>query len=398
MGLFCANFHFRTTDDKALAAALGHRKVTRCRISAAKNGWTSLYEERASQQDDDRIRDLATGLSKDLHVPCVAFLVHDSDFACYWLVDDGKLLDEFNSCPGYFDDDDDGSPNPSGGQTDLLLPYCRTGVQEKDLEALLREETTFAESVIEGLADALGIDRNRALDNYRGKAKPDDDDESDDEDDNPKGGPNVSPSGLAGRFAQMLGITQGSAAADPKVTALVEAAANDDTENIARLLADGVDINAEAPAQLPGRQSAAELQKLFPGGAPKVPMTPLLAAIANKRRHATEQLLDAGADPNRVHALYGSAVHATIAAGEPELLELIIARGGNLNAVNARGQTPLQILAASRATLERLAQAKEMMKSMGVKLPGLADKMATVKLPTEGWDACEQLLKARNAR
>ena len=399
MGLFCANFHFRTTDDKALSAALARRKITKCRVSAAKNGWTSLYEERASQQDDDRIRELATGLSKDLHVPCIAFLVHDSDFACYWLVDDGKLLDEFNSCPDYFDDDDDGSANPSGGQTDVLLPYCRPGVEEKQLEALLREESLFAESVIDRLADALGIDRERALDNYRagGPAPSDDDDESDDDDDSPRGGPTVSPSALADRFAKMYGIKQDTTAADPKLAALVEAAADDDTESIARLLAEGVDIDAEAPGRLPGRHSASELEQVFPGGAPKVPMTPLLAAVANKRRRATEQLLDAGADPNRVHVLFGTAVHAATSAGEAELLELLIARGGDLNALNAKGMTPLQILAASRATLERLAQAKEMMKSMGVKLPGLANKMA-VQLPTEGWEACERLLKARNAR
>jgi Ankyrin repeats (3 copies) len=398
MGLFCANFHFRMTDDKALSAALARRKVTQCRVSAAKNGWTSLYEERASQQDDDRIRELATNLSKDLRVPCVAFLVHDSDFACYWLVDDGKLLDEFNSCPGYFDDDDDGSANPSGGQTDVLLPYCRPGVEEKQLEALLREETLFAESVIEGLADALGIDRERALDNYRGSSAPGDDDDSDDDDDGPRGGPNVSPAALADRFAKMYGIKQDSTAADPKAAALVEAAADDDTESIARLLAEGVDIDAEAPGRLPGRHSASEMAQLFPGGAPKVPMTPLLAAVANKRRRATEQLLDAGADPNRVHSLFGTAVHTATGAGEAELLELLLARGGDLNALNAKGMTPLQILAASRATLEKVAQAREMMKSMGVKLPGLADKVANIELPKEGWEACERLLKARNAR
>ena len=43
MGLFCANFHFRTDDDKALTAALKRRKVTAHRILPAKKGWTTLY-------------------------------------------------------------------------------------------------------------------------------------------------------------------------------------------------------------------------------------------------------------------------------------------------------------------------------------------------------------------
>ena len=68
MGLFCVNFHFRTTDDKALTEAVNRRGVTRYRIVPAKNGWTALYEEMASDQDDSRIRDLAGGLSEDLHV------------------------------------------------------------------------------------------------------------------------------------------------------------------------------------------------------------------------------------------------------------------------------------------------------------------------------------------
>src|SRR5579872_7298534 len=129
MGLFCVNLHFRSTDDKALAAALDRRGVQRYRVVPAKNGWTSLYEERTSQQDERWIRDLAGKLSHDLHVAAVAFLVHDSDIACYWLFDDGRLLDEYNSCPDYFDAGGRGS-GPSGGQTDILIRYCQPGIRE----------------------------------------------------------------------------------------------------------------------------------------------------------------------------------------------------------------------------------------------------------------------------
>ena len=69
-----------------------------------------------------------------------------------------------------------------------------------------------------------------------------------------------------------------------------------------------------------------------------------------------------------------------------------------MNAPNARAQTPLEIVAASRATLDSLAQAQTLMKSMGMNVPGPADQLSDVALPTEGWDACERLLKARGAR
>jgi len=402
MGLFCVNLHFRTTDDKALSASLDRRKVDRYRVVSAKNGWTSLFEEQASQQDDSRIRDLARGLSEDLHVAAIAFMVHDSDIACYWLYENGQLLDEYNSCPNYFDDDDDGPPSPSGGRTDVLLRYCRTGVHEDELAATLRGESLFAENVIDALAQALGIARERALADYRDGGQASDGAEgSDDEGDDDSGDPQVSPrgKGLTDQLAKMLGFGQQATAVDPQALALVQAAASDDSDEIARLLAAGVPVDAEAPAPLPGGQPMAGLGQLFPGGVPKIAMTPLLAAIVNKRRRATERLLDGGADPNRMHGLFGTPVHAATGIGEVELLQLLIDRGGNVNARDGKGQTPLQVVANGRATRDRLAQTQAMMKSMGVKLPpGLADKLRNVVLPTAGWEACERLLKAQAAR
>jgi len=407
MGLFCVNLHFRATDDKALSAALNRRRITRYRVVPLKSGWTSLYEERASQQDDGRIRELAGGLSQDLHVAAIAFLVHDSDVACYWLFDNGRLLDEYNSCPDYFDADapDEGPTSPSGGRPDVLLRYCRTGVRQDELEAILAGETAFAESVIERLAEALGIDRDRALADYRdvpGGDGPGGIDGSDDDSDGDDqgGGPNLLPlrTGLAGRLAEMLGSDPHSACADPQAMALVQAAARDDTEEIDRLLAEGVAIDAEATSPLPGGQALAGLGQLLPGGLPKIAMTPLLAAIVNKRRRAAERLLDRGADPNRVHPLFGTPVHAATGAGEVEILQLLIDRGADVSPRNRQGQTPLQVAAHSRTTRERLVQAQAMMKSMGMKLPGLIDKLSDVPLPTEGWDACERLLKAQGAR
>lgn len=404
MGLFCVNLHFRTADDKALSAALGQRGVTGYRILPAKTGWVSLYEEQASQQDDERIRELGGGLSQDLHIAAVAFMVHDSDMACYWLFDNGQLRDAYNSCPDYFDADATGAGR-SGGRTDVLLAYCRTGVQEEELAAIFAEKPVFAESIIERLAQALGIDTERALGDYRDISGGDetggmDEGEDDDDDDDPGGGPNLAAprKGLGARLAGMFGADSRSASADPQVAALVQAATQDNTDVIDRLLAEGVAIDAEAPAPLPGGQPMAGLGQLFPGGPPTVAMTPLLAAAAHKQRRAVVRLLDGGADPNRVHPLFGTPVHAATGAGDMELLQLLIDRGGDVNARNAQGQTPLQVVAAGRANLDRLTQAQAMMKAMGVKLPDVLDQLAKTAMPTEGWNACERLLKAHGAR
>ncbi|MBI3863514.1 MAG: hypothetical protein HY290_16610 [Planctomycetia bacterium] len=411
MGLFCVNLHFRTCDHGALAEALDRGKVSQRRITSAKNGWVSLYEERASQQDDEWIRELALDLSRDLRVAAIAFMVHDSDIACYWLVDNGRLIDEYNSCPDYFEADSATDiSGPSGGRADLLLPYCRTGVREGEIAAILGKETLFAEEIIERLAQALGIAPERALTDYGDGAEgegPDggggfgggDDDEGDDFDDDGDGGPGVSPlqARLAGQVAKMFGAAVGPPSADPGATALVQAAADDDGDEIDRLLADGVAIETEAPAPVPGQETLAGVG-VFGPTLPKIPMTPLLAAVANKRQQAAERLLKRGADPNHTHPLFGSPVHAATGAGEVRVLELLINHGGDVNARDARGQTPLQVIAAGRATTDRLAQVQAMMKTMGMQVPGMAGQLTSMKLPTEGWNDCEQLLKAHGAR
>ena len=319
MGLFCVNFHFRSSDDKAIAKALDRRGVTESHVLPAKRGWTSLYEARASDQDENRIRELAGGLSEDLHTPAIAFVVHDSDIACYWLFDNGQLLDEYNSCPNYFDDDPtgDGPSGHSGGRPDVLLPYCRTGLGEDDLAEILGAETVFAESVIQGLADALGIDAERALSDYcdiAGGEGPEGSDGRDDHDggDDPGSGPNISriQTGVAGQLAKMFGSEKPGAPSDPQANALVQAAADDDVEAIDRLLACGAMVNSEAPGPLAFGPAMAGLGPHFRGGAPKVAMTPLLAAVVHKRRGDVERLLEAWADPNRIHPLFGTPVHA----------------------------------------------------------------------------------------
>jgi hypothetical protein len=401
MGLFCVNFHFRTTDDKALSQALNRRGVSRYRVVPAQSGWTALYEEQASEQDDRRIRELGGGLSDDLRVPAIAFLVHDSDIACYWLFDNGQLLDEYNSDPGYFDSDTDGPPSPAGARTDILLRYCRPGVRKDELAALLGEDhvraTTFAEDVIRRLAGALGIDRNLAIADYRHLPGEDGPGGFDDEDEDDDGGPSGAPmkAGLVERLAKHFGFAPSNAAADPQATALAQAAARGDTDEVDRLLVAGVAVNAETPVPIPGGNFTAGMAQFFPGGLPQIAMTPLLAAVSNKHRSTAARLLDGGADPNLVHPRFGTAVHAAAGAGDVELLRLLIDRGGDVNARNAQGQTPLQVVAVSRAGMERLAEVQATMKSMGMHLPS---QLANVSPPAEGWDACERLLKEQAGR
>lgn len=397
MGTFCVNFHFKTVDQAALSAALKRRRIRNHRIIPVKNGWTSLLEEEASNQDDQRIRDLAGDLSKDLKSPVIAFLVHDSDVACYWLYEQGRLLDEFNSCPDYFENGATGGGGPSGGDPAVLIRYCRPGVREEQLAAILAQETLFAEGVVEQLADALGIDADRALADYRH------DDDFDGGDDDVEGGgrrgggdADSIRSMIAGHIGQMLGgATQTST--DPQAAALVDAAVRGDDAEIQRLLDMGAPVDAIAPAPFAVNEQMRDLGLAAPGELPKAPMSPLLAAVTHKRIAAVERLLDHGANPNQVNLLFGTTVHAAAGAGDAETLALLIARGGDVHARNAQGMTPLQVLSGAQASQERMAQVQEMMKSMGAQVPGIVERMSQLKLPTKGWAACEQLLRSRGA-
>ncbi len=168
MGLFSVSMHVRTSDDLALPTAMSKRGISRCRCLPPRNGWATLYEELASEQDDTRIQSLTADLSKQFQAPAIAFMVHDSDIACYWLFENGRLLDQFNSCPDYFDDSMDDEPSgPSGGQTEILLRFTRPDVQAAQLESILSTKNLFAENLIEQLAETLGISPERAVGDYR---------------------------------------------------------------------------------------------------------------------------------------------------------------------------------------------------------------------------------------
>jgi hypothetical protein len=398
MGLFCVNLHLRVENTQAVEAALKRHQVQAYRLVPPRNGWVSLYQERASRQDESWICQLTAILSEELHAPAIAFLVHDSDFACYWLYDDGQREGSYNSCPDYFDGD--GEDGPTGGDVDALIRYARPGTTTERLTEILTASPTFAEEIIEGLADALGIDRQRALADYRTSPGGDDGDDDDEEEDGPsRPGPRAS-GGLA-QLASSLAAARGAGqpvSEDPKVTGLVQAAADGDLTRVEALLADGAGLNETASGPLPARAGIPAAPTPAHAALSRMPMTPLLAAVIHKQRPVIERLLDAGADVNRGTPVFGNPVHAAVGAGDVESLRLLLDRGASPDVPNARGQTPLQIIAAGRAFKDQLARTQAQLKALGAKAPPFAAQMAAFKLPLDGWAECEELLKQRGAR
>src|SRR5262245_14091137 len=116
MGNFYVNFTTRGPDQASVAKSLRSAK-RKAIVGPSLDALTVFYDEQSDTQDDSEIRAVGETTSRDLNAPVLAVLNHDDDILAYWLFDKGKLVDEYNSCPGYFGDGDD---TPSGGDAEKL--------------------------------------------------------------------------------------------------------------------------------------------------------------------------------------------------------------------------------------------------------------------------------------
>jgi hypothetical protein len=80
-------------------AALGRRTA----YVAVIEHMTFVYDERCEKQDVDELRKLAKTLSDACGVPAMAALNRDDDVLWLVLAGDGRVLEVYNSFPGYFD-------------------------------------------------------------------------------------------------------------------------------------------------------------------------------------------------------------------------------------------------------------------------------------------------------
>ena len=421
MGAFIVNFNVRSSDRAAVEHALREQHTPAAWVTAPKNGWITVYDENASTQDERRIRELGTTLSAV--APVVALLVHDSDVLCYWLYESGTLVDEYNSCPDYFADSADAPGPASGGRPGVLLKYCAAQKQLADVEQVLgHTKRVFAEEQLEELADLLGMDQTRArmdfefigremspaeLDAvYVGTEPPTEkkpatpglriareEDEDAGPDDKLAAAPQLSGMGNLSQMLQALGMGKPQAPADPQVQALVEAAAENNLAEIDRLAAAGTDINGQAP--LKPKSGAAPLRARMIGGFTAMPATPLLAAIAHRHLEATRRLLALGADLTAQNPLLGTPVHAAACGGRTDLLRVVLDAGGDPNALNARGQTPLDSLAQIRTVLTQMTKLGPLAAAIAGKL---SEQMKNLIPSEESLVECEALLRERGGR
>jgi hypothetical protein len=418
MGAFIVNLHVRVEDRDGVVVAMRELANNCSWVTAPKDGWVSVYEEQASGQDGDWIRHMGAELSSRLNTSAAAFLVHDSDFLCYWVFDRGEIVDEFNSCPDYFDDDDGpgtGRTATAQGQPEVLLRYCKPGSRIRDVEQVLQAESVFAEQQLRKLARLLGIDADRAGADYRDLGqKTAEEFEAEFAGDAPprksrsirRGAPRKAPQnaafsedednddreGLPPQLAQLLGLVGGTEADDPLVVQLVQAASDGNVQEIERLVSAGGNLQGTAPMKLAMTGQETLATRLLAGRSMGFPVTPLLAAISHKRVDAARRLIELGADLHAQHPLFGQPLHNAVSAGSAEIVRLLLDAGADINARNTRGQTPLQSLQTVRGTM---AQVEAMRATMHGPMFQQIQAQFGQLIPVAGWDECEQLLRER---
>ena len=158
MGNFYVNYTLRGVTQDAVAKTLGGRT---CIVTRSVNDTVVVFDEDSDNQDQQVISSLATELSRKLRCPVLAVLNHDDDILWYQLYENGKLQDEYDSSPGYFDPSAKPS-GPAGGDAAKLCAAFGSGKTD-EVERVLRKSVfdedgyTFAFERHDDLVSALDI-------------------------------------------------------------------------------------------------------------------------------------------------------------------------------------------------------------------------------------------------
>jgi hypothetical protein len=150
MGAFLGSIHVRTNDREVVRAALEKlaRKKKACFLLAPSlRGWTSIYPSEHGQ-DDSVSRSLAKALPYDL----IHVLVHDDDVFAYYVYRSGKLLDEYNSAPDYFEPVSARKKARVAGRPELLAELLKDPGAVFELRRILDEHRIFATETLERFA------------------------------------------------------------------------------------------------------------------------------------------------------------------------------------------------------------------------------------------------------
>src|SRR5436190_13112652 len=123
MGAFYGSILVKTEDLEAIRRVLGHvarESDNRFLVGPALNGWVSIFPNN-SGQNDQVSAEIAKLDSHDIF----HLIVHDDDIFTYYFYRNGKLIDQYNSCPNYFHEVSEAEKEQCKGNPEMfqdLLP------------------------------------------------------------------------------------------------------------------------------------------------------------------------------------------------------------------------------------------------------------------------------------
>lgn len=375
MGTFLTNVHIQTTSPEQVIEAMQSLEVRGAWLSGPNGPWITLWDSMGLTRSEE----VAQHLSRQLEAPVITFMVHDSDILMYQLYDNGQMLDEYNSCPGYFDGDAS-MEEASQADCETLKRYCRSETTKDELESLLKVWTqaealegitskyVFEEQRLVELAKHLDIPANVVGIDYGDIGRDVHPDEvkakwigEGDPSDHPGMFDMDGMMEEGGEFDAAAGMV--SFPASPLHTAVL----SDDLKEIERVVAEGNDID-ETNSVYPmtaltlaaASVSPKTLARMLALGAdvnassnPPGSISPIRSAVMAGKTENVRILLEHGADAQDFNPSQGTLLHDAAARGTREIAELLVEKGVDPAITNAAGQTPLELLRSHQARLNQ---------------------------------------------
>ncbi len=105
MGTFYVNHTVRAPQDRVIAFLKKEGRTAF--VSPTYHGYTVVCDRQCDEQDPIAIARLGQRLSSHLESPVLAVLNHDDAILCYWLFEQGRLIEEYDSFPDCFEDEEE---------------------------------------------------------------------------------------------------------------------------------------------------------------------------------------------------------------------------------------------------------------------------------------------------
>jgi hypothetical protein len=159
VGNFYTNITLRSGDTDRIVKSLTELRRTAL-VALPSDGFSVVYDEASEEQDPQVIDEAVSHLSARLGCAALAVVNHDDDFLWFGLYERGKIVDEYSSAPGYFEDEEH---PPEGGDAKRLCRALGVKGRDAEVEALLRRPAASDEGFVfeverhEALVKALGL-------------------------------------------------------------------------------------------------------------------------------------------------------------------------------------------------------------------------------------------------